>query len=509
MARLERTVPRDAGEAPRLWTARRDIVIEREVEPGRFESERGPFVRYERTVERAADGDVEVIDYRLAPGIRFLFGRAIRSTLRQRPRAGAVPWWAPPDTLDARAATALLVLCSLSVLAGYLGTLLTQTVTFASDQFDAGTGGQGAALASVRIGVIGSLVITTLADRRGRRRFLLGSLAAASVATFAGALAPNLAVLAGTQTVVRGLVTAAGVIVAVVAAEEVPAGSRAYALSLVAMSGALGVGMCLWVLPLADLGPGWWRALYVLALLALPALARLAPHLPESRRYTATPAGPSPQRGQIAAHAGRFWLLAVSALLLNLFAAPASQFQNEFLRDERAFSAARISLFVLLTNTPGAIGIIVGGRLADMRGRRMIGAIAVVGGTGATVLVRLVDGWEMWMASVAAAIVGAATVPALGVYGPELFPTSMRNRVNSVIALLGVVGSSLGLVAAGRLADAWDGFGPALALLALGPAVMAILVIVAYPETARRELEDLNPGDRAPPTAPPSGPPVA
>jgi MFS family permease len=505
MPRIERSVPGGASPDRHVWTPRHDIVIERELSRGRFECERGPFARYERRIERGRDGLVEIIDYRLATGATVPFGPLIRRTLRDRPPRGAVPWWAPPDTFDAPAATAIAVLCALSVLTGYLGTLLTQTITFASDQFGTGTGSQGAALASVRVGVIGALVITTLADRRGRRRFLLGSLVAGCLATAAGAVAPNLPTLAVSQTAVRGLVTAAAVIIAVVAAEEVPAGSRAYSLSLIAMSGALGVGMSLWVLPLADVGDGGWRILFALALLGLPVLRVLAPHLPESRRFAAgsppTPSdamAPRPRRGIASGHARRFWLLAASALLLNLFAAPASQFQNEFLRDERAFSAARISLFAILTNTPGAIGIIIGGRLADLRGRRAVGAIAVIGGSVATLLVRYVDGWEMWAASVVGAIVGAATIPALGVYGPELFPTSMRNRVNTVISLLGVVGSTVGLLVAGRLADEWGGFGPALTLLALGPLAMALLVLVAYPETARKELEELNPEDARP-----------
>jgi MFS family permease len=172
---------------------------------------------------------------------------------------------------------------------------------------------------------------------------------------------------------------------------------------------------------------------------------------------------------------------------------------NEFLRDERGFSAARISLFTVLTNTPGAIGIVVGGRLADTRGRRLVGAVGLAGGTLFTVAMVLAGGWPMWALSVLGAVVGAATVPALGVYGPELFPTSLRGRANGIIAVLGVTGSVIGLLVAGILSDRWDGLGPALAVLSVGPLLMAILVLVAYPETAHRELEDLNPEDLAPP----------
>ena len=72
----------------------------------------------------------------------------------------------------------------------------------------------------------------------------------------------------------------------------------------------------------------------------------------------------------------------MSAFLLNLFKDPASQLLNEFLRDERGFSAARISLFSVATNLPGFFGVLIGGRIADTRGRRGVGAVAVLGGAG-------------------------------------------------------------------------------------------------------------------------------
>ena len=191
---------------------------------------------------------------------------------------------------------------------------------------------------------------------------------------------------------------------------------------------------------------------------------------------------------------------AASAILLALFTAPASQLLNEFLRDEEGFSAWQITVFSILTNTPGGIGLVIGGRLADTRGRRGVGAFGVVAGTLLTVAMVVLGGWPMWGLSVAAAITGAMVVPAISVYGPELFPTSLRGRANGTIAILGVTGSVIGLLTAGALSEAWDGLGPALALLAVGPLVMALLVLVAYPETAHRELEDLNPEDRIGPT---------
>jgi MFS family permease len=188
-------------------------------------------------------------------------------------------------------------------------------------------------------------------------------------------------------------------------------------------------------------------------------------------------------------------------MLLNLFVAPASAFQNRYLKNERGFSASRISALTLLTNTPGGIGIIVGGRLADLRGRRIVGSIALFGGTVCTVWFFFAQGWTMWLASAIGAIVGAASVPALGVYSAELFPTSLRGKANAAITVLALIGSGIGLVAAGAMSDRWGEFAPGMALLALGPMMVCALVLKLYPETAHRELEELNPEDAVSPAA--------
>ena len=210
---------------------------------------------------------------------------------------------------------------------------------------------------------------------------------------------------------------ALGILVAVVAVEEMPAGSRAYAISLLAMATALGAGACVVALPLADLGIRGWRLVYVVPLLGLVLVPGVSRRLVESRRYEA----PHADAG-FSGHAGRFWLLAGSGMLLNLFVAPASAFQNRYLKNERGYSASRISLLTLVTNTPGGIGIIAGGRLADMRGRRIVGSVALFGGTLCTVWFFFASGWTLWVASTIGAIVGAAAVPALGVYSAELLP---------------------------------------------------------------------------------------
>ncbi len=178
------------------------------------------------------------------------------------------------------------LLCGLAVVAGYLGTLLTQTITFAADEFGASDTQQGATLAAVRVGVVVALVVSALADRRGRRQMLLLALGLGCVASATTALAPDLVWFGVSQTVSRGLSTAAGVLLGIMAVEEMPASSRAYAVSVMAMSGALGAGMVLWLLPLADLDPDAWRILFLVPLPGLLVVRYLGRHLPESQRFS-------------------------------------------------------------------------------------------------------------------------------------------------------------------------------------------------------------------------------
>jgi MFS family permease len=474
--------------------------------PDRFRCAEGPFDHYERTllVADAPDGlhlVSETIDWDLAiPLWGGLFRPLLRRRLRRTeapappPAPGepepASPWWSPPARLDARAARILSLLCGVSMLAGYLGTIITQTITFASDEFGTGRSAQGTTLAAVRVGVLLSLVLVGLSDRKGRRKLLVASAVGGAVAAAAGALAPNLWVLGGTQTVSRAFSTALGILIVVVAAEEMPAGGRAYAASVLAMTAALGAGGAVILLPLADLAEPAWRIIYVVPLLALPLFLKVAKQIPESRRFT-RPHG----KATLAGHRGRLLLLATASFFGLLFLAPASQFQNEFLRDEQGFPAILITVFTLATNTPAGIGIVIGGRLADVRGRRLVGTVGTLGGAALFVLAYQSHGPLLWLFTLLGTVIAASTVPALGVYGPELFPTALRGRANGLITLAGVLGSGTGLAIEGHLADRWGRIGPGIAVLGVGPLVVAGLVILLYPETAHLELEDLNPED--------------
>jgi len=545
------------SEVERWLRPRHDVVRER---PGErrddgaittttttttFGLDTGPVHEWERTVTvapaaGAPAGTVEIAEevrYRLAvPVWGVLFRVALNRHLRRPPRDedAGVPWWAPPVVVDARAATVLSLLCVIGAVAGYLGTLITQTLTYAAEDFGAGKGAQGTLLASVRVGVLLSLVIVSFADRRGRRSVLIASVIGACLLTGVAALAPGMVFLGVAQTFSRALSTVVALLVAIMAVEEMPAGARAFSVSVLTMTAGLGAGLCVANLVYVDMATGAWRIAFLVPLLAVYPCWRIGRRLPETHRFAArklllstegvvrdvpdivdatyeeVPDEP-PTTSANAGTAGtrrrllprhfdwrRFVLLACSGFLWSLFLAPAAQFLNEFLRTERGFSGALIAVFVLVTNTPAGIGIVAGGKLADRHGRRVIGAIGVIGGVGFTVVSYLSWGWPLWLASLTASVIGALAVPALAVYGPELFPTGQRGAANGGLQVVSVAGSSTGLLLAGWMADRLGGLGPAMAVLAIGPLILVVLVLALFPETAGRELEDLNPEDRPP-----------
>lgn len=498
MARVVRRTVVDPEQLDALLAPRTTPVLERVGAEHCYEAVEGPVLSYQRRVEVASRGPgsaevIETFTFRLAiPYFAWLFVLPVKGALRRPPWKGPA-WWLPPDRYDARAASVLATLCLIAVVFGYLNTLFSQTIAFAAEEFRADNQAQGLAGGTVRAGGVLALVLVAAADRRGRRRVILVSAAAGCLLAAVGALAPSLGWLTSSQLLARAFASALALVVTISLAEESPARSRAYALSLLAMASALGAGFCVMALRLADLGERGWRLIYVLPLVGLAVVPGIARRLPESRRFEA-PHADAPMRG----HGRRLWLLAVSGFVLNLFVAPNSQFFNRFLRQERGYSGGAISLIILGTATPGAIGVVLGGRLADLRGRREVAAVALVVGTGLNVLVYFAAGPAMWMWATLANIISAATIPALGVYGPELFPTALRGRSNGLIAMLALVGSGIGLTAAGAMADRFGRFGPAMAILGVAPLLVAVLVLVAYPETAGMELEEINPEDADP-----------
>jgi MFS family permease len=485
----------DAGLAE-LRRSRRDLVAERSDGVDRWASTEGPFTRYSRSLEVRSSGErhevTETTDYALAvpvwgPLVRLLMSRALADQDRTPRRR----WWWPREVVSPTTSNLVATLCVISVMTGYLGVIIGQTITFAAADFGAGDAEVANTLAAVRVGVLLSLVIIHRADRIGRRPLILGFSTAAILFTVIGSLAPSLVALGAAQTISRGLTTGLITLVVLAAIEEVPAGFRAFTISLLTITTALGAGMVVWFLPLNDLIDGGWRLVYLVPAVFLPLLWWVSRYLPETRRFTAA----ADRQAPAVVNWARFALIGGAAFASALFLSPASQLRNEFLRDDLGYSATAISAFQLVISAPAGMAIVGAGLAADRVGRRWIGAIGLAVGATMLALSYQFTGVGLWLAASAGIVFTGIAFPATRGYGTELFPTRARARVGGLLDVIGVTGSAVGLLTVGYLSERWDDLASAIGVLVFAPLLVALAILTLFPETASTELERFNPSD--------------
>ena len=427
-------------------------------------------------------------------------GRALRAAEAGEPLPPPPtrPSLAPPAVFSAPQATLLATVCALTAAVSYGGSLLSQNAGYVADSFGASDRTLNTALAVSRAGVLIALVAAAMADRKGRRVLMLVSFAGVCLANAVAALAPNLATFTAGQTLMRGFANAALIVAAIAAVEEAPDRARAYSLAILGLAGGFGYAFGVVLLPVADLGEEAWRVSFGLSAATVLLLPSFARRLAETRRYAGLAARHA-RTGRVAeifdpSYGGRFGVLVVTSFLFAIFAAPSSQLTNRYLADTRGFSGFDITLFRAITQgLPGVLGIVIGGRLAESRGRRPVAAIALFAGTAAQMVFFLYGSVLLWLSSTAAIILGGIAAPALGAFNGEMFPTEIRGTANAFLVVAGVTGSAVGLMLSGNLSDPL-GQGEAIALMGIA-SLAASLLVLRLPETANRTLDEVSPSE--------------
>ena len=419
------------------------------------------------------------------------------ATSRTRsPESRQIWGFTAPEPLTSRQKTVLKLLWLACLPAAYVNTVFTQTVAYASTEFNISEQGQGFAAAIVRWGVVIAIPLAALADRIGRRKIIISLAWLAPLVISLGAFAPSFTVLVATQTVGRPLGISLTVFVLVFATEEMGTNTRAWALSILAVGSGVGAGSAVGAIPLAGISDTSWRLVYLIGIGWLAIAYVLTRSLPETTRFLALHEEQVHHTDiETHIHRDRLWLQIAVAVLTNVFVATASIFQSRYLKDVREYSALEISLFITITTIPATVGLVAGGRLADKVGRKVVAVATVPTGTMLYALSFTTQGAAMWFFAIVGGILLGISYPAMAVFRSELFPTAHRNMASALIMVASLIGGSVGLIGAGMLLDDGMSYGRVMMTFALGPILVAVLVALRYPETAHLELETINPED--------------
>src|SRR5205807_2314188 len=148
---------------------------------------------------------------------------------------------------------------------------------------------------------------------------------------------------------------------------------------------------------------------------------------------------------------------------------------------------AEISAVTVVSGLSSVPAFVVGGRLSDRWGRRRLGValtLLAVPGTAATFAGSRA---AFWLGAVSWSVLASASVPVLGAWYGELFPTRARATAEALGAVAGALGGVAGLQVVGLL-EPRLGLGPSL-VGAAAAALLAAGLLLALPETRGRPLE--------------------
>ena len=420
-------------------------------------------------------------------------------------RAPDNPWWIAPlfgrvPDLESRFVSMVGTVGLALLFEQYDQAMLTAAASQIAASFGLLESDLAALFGRVQAGSLVAFFLVPLADRLGRRRVFLGSIIVLSVATVLSGLAQTVEQFVLLQMVARMFMVTCSATAFVLVTEELPAQHRGWGIGLLGMLGSTGYGLALLVFAGIDLLPYGWRAMYVAGMLPLAMVPTLRRSVPETQRFTdhaQTMQGSAllgwwrPLAGLARDYPWRMLAVGAIGALHAGGQSTAFSFAAYFVQNEHGWSPGAYSAMALVAGTFGVVGHPWTGRFADSRGRRVVG-FALMGSfplfafafyLGPAYLIPLA-----WIPLIFC-LTGSLTI--CRALSTELFPTSQRGSASGFLQLAEAVGRVGGFavvewgVPEGGRSVPWV-LGVSLLSLA------AALVVLAVPETGRRELEDIS-----------------
>lgn len=351
----------------------------------------------------------------------------------------------------------------------------------------------------ITLGCLFAPLITSQADRRGRRKLLLATIALFSLLSGLTAFAWNAPSFVVLKFLTVTFSAAEGSIAMVMLVEEVNADVRGLAVGMLGAISAAGFGLAALGFALIRIFPFGWRGLFAIAFIPLLLIVPLGRMLPESSRFESTTKvmGRSgffdPFRALCNAYPGRFMMVAAVMFLNAMGGTPGGLLQSKYMQEVHGWTPANVSTLILTGGAIGILGNVVAGSLSDQLGRRLVGIIALIGAPVMWTVFFNSSGNIMIASWVVSLFAQTAASTVLNAYSAELFPTSHRSTAESAIAVAATLGGSAGLILEswiyGKAGNHWR----AVSLLMLASIAAAITVAMFFPETSSAELDSISP----------------
>ena len=374
---------------------------------------------------------------------------------------------------------------TLMVVAGFVqsfaGSLLIVTLAFSRPDLGLSKGDASWILAIIRLGSFSALAYGIWGDRLGRRRPLLVAFVTILLANLATALSSGVIAFTFFQALTRAASGAVAALAIVYLAEEVSPHLRSFTMGIWGVAGSLAGGLAFLLAPLFELPTDRWRWLFGLSMIGLIVFPLLGRFLTESRAFE-TPVDRPPVLAVLTGEAGRyFWPLAIAGLAVGAFSGPAVSFATDYLINDLNWSVLSSSLTIISAGALGATGLLIGGRAADLWGRRPVIVLGMtLGATGGAAFY-----WQPGPLLILWIVIGSfgssIFVPAFAAMRSELFPTKNRVVAGALLSAMSVTGAILGLALGSQTIDRW-GLPTTITVLA-GFALAAIPLILMLPET--------------------------
>jgi MFS transporter, MHS family, proline/betaine transporter len=400
--------------------------------------------------------------------------------------------------LEPRHKQVLALLAVATFFQGYELEVITVALPQVRHTFGLSQGEASDWLALLAIGALPALLLARRADRLGRRRMLLWSITGLTAATAASAVAPTIASFAFCQLCAGAFTALEATLTWTVVAEELPPGARGYGFGVLATLSALGSGSAalLWALLLAPLDLSW-RWLYAAATPVLLLAAFMRRRLQESSRFeSAASAGrlAASWRSMLRPPHGRLLIVMCGASAFGALLTQAAAFVIDFMQTQHHMSPSEANLILVGSGAVALPVLAVAGSMSDRLGRKRIGcSFLALGVAGALCFFFLAHSPLGFFLALVVTYVGQfGAWPTLSGFSTELFPTSHRALASSASGIASVVGQSGSFLLAGVLIGLTGSLAHAVAILAAGPLIALVLIVVGFPETAGRDLDQTS-----------------